>query len=147
MTWICRIIYDSYVLCLREPSVFGTIALSPGCPGMTGDQTDSLCTLNKWQCNVVEWTDQQRNCFCIYCNSGLPRLPQPSYRKHLPWRTTNLLVLNSQPQVCKPANPRQIISKINSFPEDLRGVGHSRIWFPMICLEQIGTSRTCNESQ
>ena len=85
--------------------------------------------------------------FAFTATQTCRRLPQPSYRKHLPWRKTNLLVLNSQPQVCKPANPRQIISKINSFSEELRGVGHSRIWFPMICLEQIGTSRTCNESQ
>lgn len=44
-------------------------------------------------------------------------------------------------------NPHQVISKLHSFPEDLRGVGHSRIWVPMICLEQIGTSRACNVSQ
>lgn len=141
--WICRIIsyYYHYVLFLRESHV--PLGLFHTIPGMTGDY--QTWTFKK----VIDSLSELMNkgiAFAFTATQTCCRLPQAiANTYHEEQRIFLFSTLNHK--FGKPANPHQVLSKINSFPEDLRGVGHSRMWVPMICLEQIGTSRACDESQ
>ena len=102
-------------------------------PGMTGDY--QTWTFKK----VIDSLSELMNkgiAFAFTATQTCCRLPQAiANTYHEEQRIFLFSTLNHK--FGKPANPHQVLSKINSFPEDLRGVGHSRIWVPMICLEQI----------